>query len=314
LWLKGLFPTISEINPDIIFVHGIETLTAMRIIFSNLTKKYLIVSDTHTLLNQLNRNLRGRIFLAFVKFFYSKVINKKDIIIFYTAQENKLVLKNIYGISSRNIKESLIGTNLSDYKYDSNSKSEKRKELNIPESAKIILYVGKINNKKRPHLILNAVKKIENEIGDDLFLIFIGALDQDYFDRNFNVKFRDNIKLIYLSQKPNKELYKYYSSADFAVFPKENTLSALDAQACKLPLIMENDLTNSERLSGGGLLYEKNDIDDLSKKILLLLNDTKLLKILSENGYQYVKNNYDYVKIVKRMENDLYEEYEKKFQ
>ncbi len=312
LWLKDLYSTIHKINPDIIFVHGLETLTAIRIIFSDLSKKYVIVSDTHTLLNQLNKNLRGKIFLIFVKYIYSRKINNKGLLIFCTTHENKLVLKNLYRIDNKNIKDSLIGTNLDDYKFDSTYKEKIRKELNISEKSKIILYIGKIDNKKKPHLILNAVKKIEMEINEKLYLIFIGTKDKNYFDNNFNIKFKNNIEIIIKSYMPNKELYKYYSFADFAIFPKENTLSSLDAQACKLPVIMEKDTTNEERLYKGGILYEKDNIDDLSKKILLLLNNNDLLKKLSIEGYEYIKNNYDYKMIVKKMEDDLFEKFQKR--
>jgi glycosyltransferase involved in cell wall biosynthesis len=93
--------------------------------------------------------------------------------------------------------------------------------------------------------------------------------------------------------------------ADIIVFPKENTLSALDAQACKLPVILEEDNTNTERLQKGGLVYRKNDLTDLADKINSLLTNKSLRLKLGSEGNQYVRTHYDYTKIIENMEKVL---------
>lgn len=311
IWLRKLFETIERINPDVIYVHAIETLTAVRVILSRLSKKFLIVSDTHMLLNQHNKGLTGKAFQFFLHNYYVPVINSKDIVVFYTAEENKLILLDIYGIKSENVKPCLIGTNLKDYKYDSEVRKSLRAKFNIEPFSKVILYAGKFNYRKQPHLLLEAMKGIENKRTTKVHLVCIGAMDQDYMKEKFHFSFDENkIKVHILDSISNKELYKYYSMADFAVFPKENTLSALDAQACKLPVIMEEDFTNKERLSAGGLVYQKNNTDDLASKIIYLLENEETLKDLSERGYNYMRNNYNYEIIVKRMEEIIMRKYE----
>jgi hypothetical protein len=42
VWMKGLKEKILDINPDIIFAHGIEVFSTIRIILSGLSKKYKI--------------------------------------------------------------------------------------------------------------------------------------------------------------------------------------------------------------------------------------------------------------------------------
>lgn len=309
LWMKGLIPAIRSIDPDLIYAHSFEGFTAMQIILSSLSRKYPIVSDTHTLLNQKNISLSGKLFDLFLKFIYIPAVNRKNILVFYTAEENRKILKDIYGIKEENIKKCLIGTNLNDYRFDSSERMKMRNEMGIPDNAKVVLYTGKMNNKKQPHLILEAVRKIEEKIKDDLHLVFVGAKDPEYFSRNFNFNLGNKIKIHLFDIVPNKELYKYYSMADIGIFPKENSLSSLDAQACKLPLIMENDETNRERLKKGGILYNKNDFDDLAAKILLLLEDNEMRIQLREEGLKFISENYDFKVIVKDMENNLKQYY-----
>ena len=307
IWLKDLFQTIDKISPDIVYTHALETLTSIRIILSKLNRKVLIVSDTHTLMNQQNKGLKSKVFDIFLHNIYVPAINRKNIIVFYTADENKKILLDIYGIKKTNVFPSLIGTNLKDYRFDEIAREKIRQKLNIDFNSPLILYTGKLNNKKRPHLLLEAVKEIEDSLMQKIHLVFVGPQDQEYMQRNFNIKFSDKVKIYLVGSVLNKELFKYYSAADFVVFPKENTLSALDSQACKVPVIMEEDETNHARLKEGGLCYKKNNIADLSEKILTLLNEKSLLEKLSENGYKYIRENYDYETIVKQMERILSE-------
>lgn len=93
--------------------------------------------------------------------------------------------------------------------------------------------------------------------------------------------------------------------ADFAVFPDENTLSALDAQACALPVIMQEDMTNNERLEKGGLTFARGDLKDLSEKILWMIENPGQRKKLGLAGQEYIKAKFDYRRIVEKMEHDL---------
>ncbi len=53
LWLKGLIRAIHEIDPDILYVHTIESYSSLRVLLSRKTlSRYRVFFDTHTLLNQ----------------------------------------------------------------------------------------------------------------------------------------------------------------------------------------------------------------------------------------------------------------------
>lgn len=312
IWIKDLFQTIRKISPDIIFTHAIETLTSVRIILSRLSRKSILVSDTHTLMNQKVKGMKGLIYYQIFRSLYVPIINRKKILVFYTAEENKKILINMYGINFRNIFPCLIGTNLNDYRYDEVSAQEIRENLKLELQTPLILYTGKLNERKKPHLLLSAVKKIENFLEHKIHLLIIGPKDQEYYNKYFQFNFSEMVEVDIIDSVANKELFKFYSAADFAVFPKENTLSALDAQACRLPVIMEEDETNQIRLKEGGLCYKKNDISDLSLRIFVLINNRKLLNKLSDDGYRYIEENYNYKNIVRNMESILIEKFNKR--
>lgn len=312
LWMKGLHEAISKSKPDVIYAHGIENITAMRVILGSLSRKHMIVSDTHTLFNQKNNSLTGKIYDLFFHNIYIPVVNRKNITVFYTADENRIILEDVYKIKKENIARCLIGTNLDDYRFDAEARKELRARLSIPEDARVILYTGKFDYKKQPHLILEAVKLIENKMTSGTHLVFVGAKNREYYESKFNFSsLIPDIKVHIFDSVSNKELFKYYSMADIGIFPKENTISSLDAQACRLPLIMEDDYTNRERLQKGGLVYKKDDIEDLAGNILLLLNDQEKLRIMGHEGAKYIKDNYDFRIIVHNMEREILRRYEK---
>ena len=300
--------TIDEINPDIIYIHSVETLTSLRLFFnSRIVKKYRVFVDTHTLLNQITNKFKNNIFLFFFRNIVTKKINNYHIKFFYTTLENRMIAEKYYGIKNENLLSCPIGTTSDNYYFDLESRKNIRKQYNILEEQTVILYTGKLDYKKQPHLILQAVKMIENSIDKEIHLFFIGNKNIEYFNKYFNVIFNNsNIHLHIVDAIKSQDLYKYYSFADYAVFPEENTLSALDAQLCGLPVIMQDDMTNAERLEKGGLLFQKNNIKSLSEQILLLLNDSKLRKKLGVEGREYVKEKFDYKKIINTLEQSMF--------
>ncbi len=307
IWLKDLTKTIRNIDPDILYVHTIESYTSLRIILNKkILSKYQVFFDTHTLLNQFQEGIKFRIYQWFLRNVVRKRIHRYGARVFGTVPENMMILENDYGLNREHILYSPIGTDLSIFRFDPDSGKRLRKEENLRESDMVLLYTGKMNNRKNPHLILEAIAFIEKRINKSLYLFFVGPADQEYLEQYFKYNFTsDQIHVRIFPAVPVSTLFQWYSMADFAVFPNENTLSALDAQACRLPVIMESDLTNKERLERGGLTYEKGNLTDLSEKILTMLNEPELPGRLGGKGEAYVRSKYDYRQIVKEMESDL---------
>ena len=307
IWLRKMSKRINEIEPDIIYLHTIETLTSFRIFSNNkILGEYKVVADTHILNNQFKDNYKYKLFCWLLKKVAVRKINQKNIKVFYTTEENRNILIEKYGINPELVKSCLIGTDTSIFYYDENQREKTRNNLNIGPETPVLLYVGKINNIKKPHLILEALKIIDNKINNKLVAVFIGPKSKDYFEKYFSqLPYFSQIEIKLLDPIKNNILYKYYSMADFIVFPKENSLSSLDAQSCSLPVIMEDDPTNRERLKQGGLVYKINDIENLAEKILYLIRNPDKRKMMGINGKEYIKDKYNYLSIIRNMENEI---------
>lgn len=304
VFIKGLNKAINSMNPDIVFYHGLESTTFAWSIFNQVGKRF-VAADTHTLFGQFrDLSFLGNIYLkGFFKPLLVGNMKKWNCPVFYTAVENKRVLE-WFGFPESQIFNNEICTDVELFR-----KAEvDRKEIfpDMLPGGKVILYTGKFDHFKQPGLILEALKKVEQDVDFALNVVFVGPENPEYQTSNIrNIFDNSNIKVLVLPAVPNALLHRYYSAADIAVFPRQNTLSALDAQACGLPVIMESDETNRERLKEGGLCYESGNMADLGKKMLELLVDNGLRNRLSESGRDYMQNRYNYKKKITEIQEML---------
>lgn len=299
LLMSGIIKKIYQLNPDVLFVHAIESYTAFLLLSKKrLYRDFLVCCDTHTLQNQFSNTLTEKIYFAMFKNIVVSKIKKFEIPVFYTASENREILINNYGISSKNVYPYLIGTDNNVFYPSLKAAQLLRKTLGIDIGKKVILYAGKFNYPKSPHLIVEALKFVEETIPESV-VVMIGGKNSEYFEEFFkNKSSLKNIQLKVLDAVSVSQLNDYYNMADVVVFPKENTLSALDCQLTETPVVMEEDMTNSERLQKGGLTYTPKDLPDLGKKIATLLNNDSQRKKLGKEGRLFISDNYSYSNIV----------------
>ncbi|PID92321.1 MAG: hypothetical protein CSA96_03830 [Bacteroidetes bacterium] len=307
IWMKGLRRAIREIAPDIVFLHTLESYSALRLLsWGRLLYRYPFFSDTHTLLNQFNKSLAFRLHLFWIRKVVRRRLIRSQTRVFATVPENAAILRDHYGLPPEQILYSPIGTDLASFRRDERAGAALRKELAIPASETLVLYTGKLNARKNPHLLLDAMRPHSEELASPMHLCFVGEADSAYLKARFHEEaMGKNLHIHRYPAVPSNTLYRWYSMADFAVFPDENTLSALDAQACGLPVIMQSDTTNRERLAKGGLCYEKGNLQDLAAKVLRLAASPGERATLGKGGEAYVRSKYDYRKIVRQMEADL---------
>jgi glycosyltransferase involved in cell wall biosynthesis len=283
-------------------------LSTIRIILDKRFKRYPIVTDSHVLYNLSRNKYLGRLFQYFLRISVVRIINKRNILVFYTTEENKHLLVNKYHISKKCLRKSLIGTDTSKFYFSSEWRYRIREKYNIKDNDIVIIYSGRIDNKKEPHIILESLKLIENEeLYRKVFVVFIGNISEHYYSEKVHPLI-DNCNYIFIYIKPvvNHELYRYYSMADIAIFPKFNTLSGLDVQACQLPVIMEDNWTNRERIKMGGYLYKKNNYYELAKLIQKLLSNKVLRRDLGNAGLYFIKEHYDYNHIIRNTEKEIH--------
>lgn len=264
LLLKNLKKTIEEINPDLVFMHGIGDFKDLQL-WGRKTK-YKIIRDCH-MSWVASKNKFRYIFYLFYKLFFASIINKtqKYDVIYALGEEEYEYLRKL-GIKDHKIDFLRHGYNDSIMYFDERERVEIRKKYKFNKDDIVVSYIGKFNNYKKPDLIIDIIDKLDEEFinANKIKLLFIGPKDGIYM-KKFNRKLEkisNKIQVILDDSKPFTELRKYYSASEICIFPKETTLSSIHAQVCGCPVIMEKHKSNIERVIENENLYDVNNLQE----------------------------------------------------
>ena len=157
-----------------------------------------------------------------------------------------------------------------------------RRELEIPYSERIVLYVGRLAKYKGCDVLLDAVSKIMQQ--NNLYLLFVGMLDPavggseemlyKMKKRIKNEKLGDRVKFLGY----RKDIPWLMASADVLAHPTEMEgfgLTLVEALAAGLPVVASNVEGIPEVLSGSeSIMIAPNDTQALQAAIIKTLNRT----------------------------------------
>ena len=308
---KGLFKTIDNLNPDVVFLHGIGDFKDL-ILFGK-APKYTIVRDCH-MSWVASKNKFANIYYKFFKLFFSKIINKKDIYskVFALGVEEAEYL-DVLGINSEKVDFLYHGYNSDVMYYDFKGRNEVRSEYGFNEDDIVISYIGKFDFNKRPDLIIDILNELSGSLIEkkNIKLLLIGSKNLKFmslFDEKIN-NLKKEIKFIIDDSKKFESLRKYFSASDICIFPKETTLSSIHAQVCRCPVIMENHYSNKERVIENKNLYDIDNIKEASNILERIIvnreydkeNNAKYDNILRNRDYKVqISKLYNSVKMEKR--------------
>lgn len=204
-------------------------------------------------------------------------------------------------------KGSFAGVNLSKFKPDSLNKNEIRKELNISEKAKVLLFVGRVVNDKGILELVQAFKRLQKDF-TDLYLLLVGPFEPhlDPIDEDTSIEIESNSHIIPFGHRSDVE--KFFKASEIFCIPSYREgfpIVALQASAMKLPIVGSNIIGVRDSVIDNetGLLCELKNIDELYLSIKKLLIEEEFANQLGENGYQRVHQNFTVKKFVEIMKN-----------
>lgn len=168
---------------------------------------------------------------------------------------------------------------------------------------KVILFVGRLAEKKGVTYLIEAMKQVENAI---LIIAGDGPLREQLMEQARPL----GEKVRFIGSKTHEELEAVYASADVFAAPSVQAkngdiegygLVFLEAMASGLPVVASRSGGIPDLVHDGenGLLTEPGDPDDLAKALNRLLQDEALREVLSQNGYATAKD-HDYSAVGER--------------
>lgn len=289
---KELEKAIEKIQPDILYVHGNDTLVGMKYIWEQNKHNFAVISDSH-MLEMASANRFNRLFRMFYKTFITPRIKKNKTTIIRT--QNDPYVEKCLGIPLDQAPWISYGSDTLLFHPDQSEKMQFRIENNIPEKAFVIIYAGKLDESKGGLLLAEA---LQNKFEADRSVVFVvvGNTSGEY-GRKVEEKFSiSENKIIRFPTQRYVDLAHFYKGADLALFPRQCSLSFYDVQACGLPVISEDNNINIARCShDNGFNFKQGNVDDFRCKIQLCINmEDNCFSKIKNNAFDFIKSEYDY--------------------
>ncbi len=286
----GVRETITDVKPDLILVSGMSTPAAVQAAFFKPKDCRLILVDSHlpSELNNGNQLFKYFFYGSFRVLFASLISKKADKLI--AVQEATVdVINTTYGIKKKPV---IISHGTDSVLFTSNKQSGSaiRKKHSIPQKTFVVITSGKIIPAKGVDLLFQAIAILFKK-DLNIHLIVVGDGPKEYKETCLNfIQKKDMNRIHILGFQPQADLPKYYSAADIAVWPLQESLAMNDAISCSLPVIVNDKIGVKERFSNkNGVFYKQGDVADLAKKIENLYLDPEKRKKMGERGRQLVE-------------------------
>ena len=195
------------------------------------------------------------------------------------------------------------GIDLSEYENLPKRGGFKRKYL-IRDNEKMVLYVGRLHKTKSISLLVKAFSGVLKK-ADNIRLVLVGS-DGGYRStlEELIKTLKVNDKVVFTGFVSNDEMMTALVDADVFVTPSFSgfPLTFLEACACGTPIITTNkgdDLDWIHDKVGYVVEYDERQLRDA---IIKVLSDERLRKKFGEEGKRLVKNEFNWDKVVKRVE------------
>ncbi|MBI2559320.1 glycosyltransferase family 4 protein [Candidatus Woesearchaeota archaeon] len=295
---KGLRKTLEKIKPDVVFAHeSRQGLPAIGAYYKNKVG-YKLVVDQHDFYHKIPNHplwkkvLRFLDYLCFRRFVVNYSLRKADKIVAVT-NETKDFLTKTHKINPKRILMVPLGVDISFFRFDSKARLSIRKKLGIKESDVALVFSGTIVRRKGIELLLEALSEIENK---NIKLIIVGSGESDYMQELKDLAKRLGIddKCAFTGFVKKDDVKDYFSAADIGVWPGNNSVSIMEAMACKLPIVMVDLQLNHLIGYGNGLKFPQHDKEKLKESLKRLIDNKNLRMKMANNSLSAIKKHYSY--------------------
>lgn len=287
-----LFKTVRSLNPDVVFVHCVETLTAMRFLMHK--KEWPLLFDSH-MLSMASQSKFVGMYEAVYRAFFKRIIEKNQYFVIRTQDDN--YVNHNLGISESLTPFISFGTDTMMFAPSSQVRDSFRKANNIPEDDFVVIYTGKLTAEKNGMLLADAFYE---KFDTNVTLVCVGSPPDDEYGKNVVNRLKESKnRVIMFPTQGYMDLPKFYQMADLSVFPKQCSMSFYDAQSCGLPVVSEENNVNCQRCShDNGDNFKPGDVADFRAKILKFAHmDREEWGRFSKNSRKFIESGYDYALI-----------------
>lgn len=308
---KKIKEIINDYKPDIVHTHAAKSGAIGRLA-AHSCKVPVIAHTFHGhVFHSYFSPLKTRFFIEVERY-----LAKKSSAIVAISQKQKEELTTTFKIApEKKIHIVKLGFDLEKFNTDKEEKRKQfRQEYLINEQDLVITITGRFVPIKNHTLLLQTIEKIKEQLPNNIrfFIVGDGELKEDLLSE-CNTR---NLPYTWFPENKERKLITFTSwkkdidvvnaGSDIIVLCSHNEgtpVSLIEAQASGKPIISSNvggvlDVVSSDN----GLFFNSNNVSDFCEKLLLLINNRELQAKMSNFGWEYVKNEFHYQRLVNDMD------------
>lgn len=263
--LLGLKNLLEELTPDIVFCHGVYSLTSFAI--SRQKKNFALIYDTHAAAfnTDFSTSSVKRLYHEVWKRIFFPSIQKNADAIFSIGDEEREFLCRDTGMQHESIPIIRLGVDTARFCFNASARKKIRSTWGVMDSDTVFIFAGKMIPGKKTHILVDAFVNVRNPSS---VLVLVGRGNEEYMKKLRT--FAGNTRVIFLPFTDNRTLAGYFSAADVAVWPGDPAITMLEAMACRLPLVLPQRVGTMYLRESGGCVF----LGDGSRESLSAVLDT----------------------------------------
>lgn len=293
----------EEINKfDVIHLH--EFRTFQNIIVHHYATKYKV-----PYVLQAHGSVPRFTYLNWLKWIYDKLFGYKllrDASKVFALNQDEVEKYRSMGVRDEKIEIISNGVDLTEY-TDLPPRGLFKKKYNLSIDTKVILYLGRIHKTKGIDILVKAFSQVIEKIGN-VKLVIVGPDDgylKDVQDLVEDIKLEQHV--VFTGALYGEKKLEAYVDADVYVLPSRYEtfpMSVLEAYSCSNPVIGSRIGGLRELIVNGetGLLFDDENIGQLTESLLLMLEDEDVRVEMGKKGKNFVKTNFSIARVVDEFE------------
>lgn len=297
---KGLASSLKSFKPDVIFLHDVQFLDVTKIIeYVKQNPATKVYADGHTdfinsARNWVSKNILHKVVYRWCAKRLEPYVEK----FFGVTPLRADFFAEVYGIAKSKIDVLVMGydDSESDSREPIKLRKETRSKFNINDTDFLIVTGGKIDERKKIHLLIEAL--IELNLPKTKLLVF--GTPTPEMDEKIQ-KLCKHPSIVYAGWSSQSEICDYLISSDLAFFPGTHSVIWEQTVGLGIPAVFKKwqGMTHID-VGGNCILLDKADKDEIKRQILSLVASESKLEIMASIARTKGKLNFSYSEIAKK--------------
>jgi glycosyltransferase involved in cell wall biosynthesis len=269
--IRGLNAKVRELAPDVVHSLEVASLPTYKLATLKPFARFKLFTETHQTLSVMRPYMRDRNGHRLKRAAYRMTRTVPSFLASLTIEtcyavtpDCYEVARRFYGVPAAKLKLLSLGADTDTFHPvetddDRESRRQLRARLGYSDEDIVCVYTGRFTNDKNPLLLARALDAL-TETDPRYKGLFIGDGEQKAeIARSRNTTVRPFMTHANLAQ--------HYRAADIGVWPRQESMSMIDAAASGVPIVVTNRIGEPGRVTGNGKMYEENDASDLAAVI-----------------------------------------------